>query len=95
MVAVTDVLVKPVQTEKTSAQTGKYTFVVHDDATKNDVKSAVKEFYNIETEKVNIISLPEKSRGAGRGRSIRRRSETKKAIVTTKKGAIIDFNSFK
>ena len=95
MVALTDVLVRPVITEKTSAQTGKYTFEVHRDASKSDVTKALKEFYNVDVEKVNMVRLPQKDRMVGRGRLVKRRSELKKAIVTTKEGATLEFNAFK
>ena len=90
-----DVLVQPVVTEKSQSQTGKSAFVVHKDATKGDVKNAVKEFYGAEVEKVNISVLPEKDRVVGRGKVITKRSEIKKAVVTLKDGKTLEFNSFK
>ncbi len=91
----TNVLIAPVVTEKTVAQTGKYVFSVHPDATKPDVKAAVLEHYGVEVVKVNITSLPEKTRTVGRGRTLRKRKPTKKATVTLKEGATLDFNAFK
>lgn len=95
MVRIEDVLVSGHVSEKSVGQAGKSTFVVHKDANKGDVKKAVKEFYNIDVEKVNISTLPQKDRIIGRGKSIKRRGEMKKAIVTFKEKKTIEFNSFK
>ena len=67
MIRIEDVLVKPVQTEKSvGMETGsKYTFVVHNNASKVDVTAAVKEFYGAEVVSVNIIKLPKKTRTIG------------------------------
>lgn len=95
MTATTDVLIAPVVTEKTVAQSGKYTFKVHGGATKQAVVAAVKAFYGVEAVSVNIINLPAKTRTVGRGREMTRRNETKKAIVTLKDGDTLNFNDFK
>ncbi len=91
----THVLIAPVSTEKSVGMPGKYTFEVHPDATKADVKKAIQEFYGVEPEKVNIIKLPPKERIIGRGRVIQKRKTTKKAIVSLEAGATLDFNAFK
>ncbi|MBT3348700.1 50S ribosomal protein L23 [bacterium] len=97
MIALKDVLVQPVQTEKTvgAEPDGKYTFLVHSNATKPEVKAAVKEFYGSDVISVNISTLPEKTRMAGRGRTIKRRKNIKKAIITLASGKSLDFNAFK
>lgn len=95
MMTLEHVLVRPVVTEKTVAQKDKFTFRVHIDADKDLVKKALKEFYGVTAEKVNIIQLPEKTRLVRRGAVARKRSPFKKAVVTLKKGETIDFNAFK
>lgn len=95
MTATNNVLIAPVVTEKTVAQTGKYTFKVHGGASKQDVATAVKTFYGVDATAVNIVNLPAKKRLVGRGRELTKRSETKKAIVTLKSGETINFNDFK
>jgi large subunit ribosomal protein L23 len=95
MTAITNVIIAPVVTEKTVAQTGKYTFQVHSGASKESVTKAVKTFYGVDATKVNMINLPAKTRTVGRGRLINKRSETKKAIVTLKTGQTLNFNDFK
>ena len=89
------VILKPVVTEKTVAQPGKFTFIVNSGATKHDIMDAVKEFYGVEAVKVNVINTPLKTRTLGRGREITRRAEMKKATVTLAEGKTIDFNAFK
>ena len=95
MIADTNVLIAPVVTEKTVAQPGKYTFKVHNNASKHSVASAVKNFYGVEVVSVNITRLPAKTRLVGRGREHQRRAEFKKATVTLKDGATLNFNDFK
>lgn len=97
MIRVEDVLVKPIQTEKSVGQEtdGKYTFLVNGEASKNDVVSALKEFFGAEVKSVNIVNLPKKTRVVGKGVEMTRRKPTKKAIVTLPKGKTLDFNAFK
>lgn len=95
MIKLTNVLIKPVQTEKTQSQSGKYTFLVHDSATKADVKKAVKEFYGVEVVSVNMINLPEKKRVIGRGKEATKRKSLRKAVVTLEASKTIDFNAIK
>ena len=92
----TDVLLAPVQTEKTvKVLTGKYVFLIAPGASKEDVKLAIKEFYGSDVEKVNIIKLPAKTRMIGRGTEALKRAAQKKAVVTLKEGQTLDFNAFK
>ena len=89
------VLKKPIVTEKTVAQTDKFSFKIKNSATKGEVKKAVKEFYGVEAQKINIINLPQKTKTFKKGLIGRKRAPFKKAIVTLKKGTKIDFNAFK
>lgn len=93
----TNVLISPVVTEKSSAaQTGrKYTFLVHLNTNKVEIAKAVNRFYGVDTVSVNIIPVRKKIRMAGRGRSITKRRMAKKAIVTIKAKQTIDFNKIK
>lgn len=93
---VTDVLLKPVQTEKTVKEMiGKYVFLVAPLASKADIKDAIKEFYGKDVEKINIIKLPAKTRMIGRGTLALKRAAQKKAVITLKEGQSLDFNAFK
>ncbi len=95
MIKLTDVLVQPVQTEKTQTQKGKYTFLVHPKATKTDVKKAVKEFYGLTVVSVNMVNLPEKTRLIGRGKLATKRRSLRKAIISLAEGKTLDFNAIK
>lgn len=87
-------IIKPVVTEKASNQQakGQYTFVVRKDATKIDVKLAIKTLYGVDVETVRTSILPSKSRLISRGREWKKRSVTKKAVITLKGKQTIDPN---
>ena len=77
-----DVILKPIITEKSMAAMGekKYTFLVHTEATKTQIKEAVeKMFAGTKVKSVNTMNLDGKikRRGATSGRT----SKMKKAIV--------------
>ncbi len=77
-----DVILKPVITEKSMAAMGekKYTFLVHTDATKSQVKEAVeKMFAGTKVKSVNTMNLDGKKRR--RGMVVGKTARTKKAIV--------------
>lgn len=77
-----DVILKPVVTEKSmsSMSTKKYTFLVHPEATKAQVKEAVeKMFAGTKVAGVNTINLDGKNRR--RGNTVGKTAKTKKAIV--------------
>ena len=78
-----DVILKPVVTEKSmNAMTEKkYTFLVHTDATKNQIKEAVeKMFEGTKVKSVNTMNQDGKNRR--RGMVVGKTSKSKKAIVT-------------
>ncbi len=87
-----DVILKPVVTEKSmnAMSEKKYTFLVHTDATKSQIKEAVeKMFKDTKVEWVNTMNLDGKKRR--RGNIVGRTSKTKKAIVQlTKDSADIE-----
>ena len=77
-----DVILKPIVTEKSmnSMAEKKYTFLVHPDATKTQVKDAVeKMFEGTEVAKVNTMNYDGKTKR--RGATYGKTSKTKKAIV--------------
>ena len=79
-----EILLSPLVTEKTHKQqesANKYSFKVHKDANKNDVKSAVEFLYKVNPEKINIVKVVYKWRNQ---RKLVRKSY-KKAIVTLPK----------
>lgn len=77
-----DVILKPIVTEKSmnSMSEKKYTFSVHPDATKNQIKEAVeKMFTGAKVASVNTMNLDGKNRR--RGNTSGKTSKVKKAIV--------------
>ena len=77
-----DVILKPVITEKSMELIGphkKYTFLVHTQATKNQIKEAVeKMFAGTKVKSVNTMNLDGNKR---RGMTFGKTAKTKKAIV--------------
>ena len=83
-----DVILKPVITEKSMAGMGdkKYTFLVHPDATKNQIKEAVeKMFPGTVVDKVNTMNCEGKNKR--RGMVYGKTAQTKKAIVKLTEGS--------
>lgn len=77
-----DVILKPIITEKSmnSMSEKKYTFSVHQDATKNQIKEAVeKMFAGTKVAKVNTMNLDGKNKR--RGMVTGKTAQMKKAIV--------------
>ena len=78
-----DVILKPVVTEKSMAGMGekKYTFYVHTEANKSQIKEAVEKMFDgVKVKKVNTMNLDGKLKR--RGRTQGRTAAKKKAIVT-------------
>jgi large subunit ribosomal protein L23 len=93
-----DVILKPVVSEKSIDQSnhGKYTFRVHPDANKIQIKAAIEALYA--TEKITVVAVnvltkrsKAKSRGTRRGRVVGHVSGWRKAIVTLAPGQKIQF----
>ena len=77
-----DVILKPVITEKSMAGMGdkKYTFFVHTEANKSQIKEAVeKMFEGTKVKKVNTMNIMGKKKR--RGAVVGRTAKTKKAMV--------------
>ena len=83
-----DVLLKPVITEKSMMLMGekKYTFLVHPDATKVQIREAVEKMFDgVKVAKVNTLNAPGKKKR--RGYLVGRTATIKKAIVTLAEGS--------
>ena len=85
-----DILLSPVISEKSYAQLdeNKYTFVVHPDANKTQIKIAVAEVFSVKVLSVNIINRQGKRIRTKTG--FGKRPDTKRAIVTVAAGDRID-----
>ncbi|QQR55511.1 50S ribosomal protein L23 [Candidatus Peregrinibacteria bacterium] len=85
-------ILKPIMTEKSVSQEvkNKFSFIVHDAATKVDVKNALMELYGVKVDKVNILhGLPKFRLGKSR-KPMQKRAATRRAIVTLKAGEKLD-----
>jgi large subunit ribosomal protein L23 len=90
------VLVKPIITEKMTAQAEKlnrYGFVVEKTANKLQIKEAVEKMYSVKVDSVNTQQYigKVKTRNTTRGVAVGRVNQYKKAVVTLKQGETIDF----
>jgi large subunit ribosomal protein L23 len=87
-------VIRPVVTEKSSAQYGAekvYTFQVATDASKPAIRQAIQAMFGVTVRDVRTINVRAKERrpgGLGRGRT-GTRSPWKKAIVVLKEGDVI------
>lgn len=91
MAHITDVLKRPVLTEKSltlQAEQNKYTFDVELSANKIEIKHAVEKMFNVKVVNVNTIRVKAKTKRVGKyvGKTNRR----KKAIVTLAEGNTIN-----
>ena len=93
-----EIVLRPVISEKSidESNRGKYTFAVHPDANKIQIKAAIEELYK--QEKVTVVSVnvltrkaKEKTRGTRRGRIVGHTSSWRKAVVTLAPGQKITF----
>ncbi len=89
-----EVLIRPVLTEKAlnlRDKYNKYTFIVHPDANKHQIKEAVERIFGVKVIKVNTMNYkPKPRRDLRRRRIVGRTSKYKKAIVTLAEGHKID-----
>ena len=84
------VLIRPVISEKSyeQIQSNQYTFHVHQDAHKTQVRQAVEQLFDVKVERVNIIKVQAKPKR--RGLSKGTRPGWKKAIVQVREGDAIE-----
>ncbi len=93
-----DIILRPVISEKSidEATRGKYTFAVHPDANKIQIKAAIETLYagdKVTVVSVNVLTRQPrtKSTGTRRGRVTGRISGWRKAVVTLAPGQKIQF----
>ncbi|PIE54731.1 MAG: 50S ribosomal protein L23 [Dethiosulfovibrio peptidovorans] len=86
-----DIIVRPIITEKSSRmmEENKYTFEIHPQANKIEVKKAVEVVFKVKVEKVHTLKVRSKPKRMGvfLGKS----RAWKKAIVTLAEGERIEF----
>ena len=85
-----DVIIRPVVSEKSYGlmDLNKYTFLVHPDANKTEIKIAVEKIFDVKVTSVNTMNRQGKARRTRVG--IGRRAATKRAIVSLAEGQSID-----
>ncbi|GAA2081265.1 50S ribosomal protein L23 [Aeromicrobium tamlense] len=88
-----DVLIAPVVSEKSYGllDDNKYTFLVHPDANKTQIKIAVEEIFGVKVTGVNTINRKGKARRTRTGTG--KRKDTKRAVVSVAAGQSIDIFS--
>ena len=84
------VILAPIVSEKSYAASvrGSYTFRVHNDAHKTQIRQAVEELFEVKVERVNIVKVQAKPKR--RGRILGSKPGWKKAIVQLRKGDTIE-----
>jgi large subunit ribosomal protein L23 len=85
------ILIAPVVSEKSYGQIGdrgKYTFKVHPQAHKTQIRQAVEEIFDVTVTRVNISKVPAKPKR--RGLHSGSRPGWKKAVVTIAEGQTIE-----
>lgn len=87
-----DVILAPVVSEKSYAllDAGAYTFRIHPDATKVQVRQAVEEIFEVKVAKVTTANRKGKRKRNRRTFTYGKRPDTKRAIVTLVEGDTID-----
>ncbi|SDO98013.1 LSU ribosomal protein L23P [Nakamurella panacisegetis] len=77
-----DIILAPVVSEKSYGllETGRYTFLVHPDANKTQVKIAIEKIFDVKVTSVNTINRQGKRKRTRAG--FGQRKSTKRAIVT-------------
>ena len=85
-----DVLIAPVVSEKSYGllDANKYTFLVHPDANKTEIKIAIEKIFDVKVTSVNTMNRQGKARRTRVGMG--RRAATKRAIVSLAEGQSID-----
>ena len=87
-----DVIIAPVVSEKSYSLIDRnaYTFNVHPDANKIEIRQAVESIFNVRVEKVNTLNRQGKRKRNRRSWTMGRRAATKRAVVTLVEGDRID-----
>ncbi len=86
------VIVRPILSEKSYGlfDLNAYTFVVHPDANKIQVRQAVEEIFGVKVTKVTTQNRKGKRKRNRRTMNFGRRPDTKRAVVTLAEGHRID-----
>ncbi|RIJ76883.1 50S ribosomal protein L23 [Nakamurella silvestris] len=82
-----DIILAPVVSEKSYGllETGKYTFIVHPDSNKTQIKIAIEKIFDVKVTSVNTLNRNGKRKRTRAG--FGQRKSTKRAIVTLSPGS--------
>jgi large subunit ribosomal protein L23 len=85
------IVLAPVMSEKSyaGAPDGKYTFRVHKDAHKTQIRQAIEELFEVNVERVNIVKVQPKPKRRGLIKG--QKPGWKKAIVQLRPGQSIEY----
>ena len=86
------ILKRPIVTERATLLTERLNqvmFEVEKTATKHEIRDAIEGFYGVKVTGVRTMIVPGKEKR--RGQSMGKRPAWKKAVITLKKGDVIDF----
>lgn len=92
MASINDVIVKPLITEKISADSdanNRYGFVVSVKSNKNQIKNAIESFYDVKVVSIKTAIIPGKTKRTAK--SVKKTSSYKKALVQLAQGQKIEF----
>ena len=87
-----DVIIEPIVSEKSYGLLDEnvYTFKVHQDASKPEIRDAVQSIFRVRVVKVNTLNRKGKTKRNRRTWTQGKRPDTKRAIVTLAEGDRID-----
>lgn len=85
-----DIIIRPVFTEKATNLTKNniYTFEVNRRSTKNQIKKAIEDIYNVKISEVKTIIRKGKKRRTGRRMIVKKTNSKKIAFIKLKEGKI-------
>ena len=88
-----DVIISPVVSEKSYAliEQNVYTFEVHKDAAKPEIRNAVEEIFGVKVKSVNTLVRKGKTKVFKGRKGVQ--SDVKKAVVTLEEGHAIDITT--
>ena len=87
-----DVIQRPVVSEKSYGllDANVYTFIVHADASKPEIRDAVQSIFDVKVDKVNTLNRKGKRKRNRKTGKFGRRPDTKRALVTLAEGNSIE-----
>ena len=84
------IIIAPIVSEKSyhGSVHGRYTFRVHDDAHRTQVRQAIEELFEVDVVRVNVLKVQPKPKRRGQSKGVK--PGWKKAVVQLKAGQTIE-----